>query len=305
MKPLKAPLLVLCAATICTTVVAAQRALPPSQLGIREAGVTTPLWRSDSAPASWSSAPLATRVHWRRAADGVSTGELLLAGTGEAWRTRLVVVRLDVTRLSFSLDTAWTRSTEPDWKIVRAPRDALFAMNAGQFRTAFPWGRVVFNGRQLFPPARGPLAMTFAVDSAGAVHWVLDGGPMPPGLAWAFQSYPVILRAREVPEALRAPDRGVDVAHRDARLAFGRLPDGSLLVALTRFEGLGKALASVPFGLTAPEMAAVMGALGATDAVLLDGGISAQLVAGQGAARISLSGWRAVPLAFIARARRR
>jgi hypothetical protein len=304
LKPLAAPLLVLCAATICATVVAAQRTLPPSQLGVREEGVTTPIWRSDASPTLWTSAPLAARVHWRRAADGVSTGELQLSGTGEAWRTRLVVVRLDVTRLSFSLDTAWTRSAAPNWKIARAPRDALFAMNAGQFRTAFPWGHVVLNGRQLFPPARGPLAMTLAVDSAGSVHWVHDGAPMPSGVAWAFQSYPVILREHEVPAALRAPDRGIDVAHRDARLALGLLPDGALLVALTRFEGLGKTLESVPFGLTAPEMAAVMGALGASDAVLLDGGISAQVVAGQGAARIALLGWRAVPLAFIAHARK-
>lgn len=266
--------------------------------------MTTPVWRSDSAPTSWTSAPLASRVRWRRAADGVSTGELQLSGTGEAWRTRLVVVRLEASRLSFSLDTAWTPDAEPNWKISRTPKDALFAMNAGQFRTAFPWGRVVLNGRQLFPPARGPLAMTFAVDSAGTVHWVDDGGEMPPHLAWAFQSYPVILRSREVPEALRAADRGLDVAHRDARLALGRLRDGSLIVALTRFEGLGKALESVPFGLTAPEMAAVMGALGASDAVLLDGGISAQLVAGQGADRVTLRGWRSVPLAFIARGRR-
>ena len=57
-------------------------------------------------------------------------------------------------------------------------------------------------------------------------------------------------------------------------------------------ERLGGMLKSIPFGLTVPEMSAVMGALGATDAVLLDGGISAQLVAGTGRLRIMMEGWR-------------
>jgi hypothetical protein len=281
---------------------AGQRALPFSRLALRDAGETRTFWRSDSAPATWGAAPLAVAVRWKRAAGGVETAELQLAGTGEAWRTRLVLVRLDVTQLSFALDTASTRDGHPAWKISRAPRNAVFAMNAGQFRTTFPWGQVVLGGRQVLPPERGPLAMTFAVDSSGAVHWRFDGDAVTPHVAWAFQSYPVILRGREVPAALRTSDGGLDVAHRDARLALGRLPDGSLLVALTRFEGLGPAFGSVPFGLSVPEMAAVMGALGTVDAVLLDGGISAQLVAGEGSTRIAMQGWRDVPLALIARA---
>lgn len=288
-------------ATIGSSVAAAQRTLPLSKLGLRDDRETRAFWRSDSAPVLWTAAPLANEVHWKRAARGVETGELQLAGTGEAWRTRLVLVRLDAAQLSFALDTASTHDGHPAWKIARAPRDAVFAMNAGQFRTTFPWGQVVLGGRQVLPPERGPLAMTFAVDSAGAVHWRFDGEAAPPHVAWAFQSYPVILRAREVPAALRTPDGGLDVAHRDARLALGRLADGSLLVALTRFEGLGGAFGSVPFGLSVPEMAAVMGGLGAVDAVLLDGGISAQLVAGEGAARIAMAGWRDVPLALVAR----
>jgi hypothetical protein len=92
----------------------------------------------------------------------------------------------------------------------------------------------------------------------------------------------------------------VDVAHRDARLALGLDPEGRLLIAMTRFDALGGALDRVPFGLTTPEMAAVMGAMGATDAVLLDGGISAQLLV-RDAAGIAHTwpGVRKVPLALI------
>jgi hypothetical protein len=60
----------------------------------------------------------------------------------------------------------------------------------------------------------------------------------------------------------------------------------------------------VPFGLTSAEMAAVMGALGCGQALLLDGGISGQLLVreAEGAAR-SWPGTRSVPLGLVGRAR--
>jgi hypothetical protein len=94
----------------------------------------------------------------------------------------------------------------------------------------------------------------------------------------------------------------------------GELRDGRLLVALTRFDApvaalpggarLGGVMARVPVGLTVPEAAALMGALGARRAVLLDGGLSAQLLvrAADGAER-RWDGLRAVPLGLVALAR--
>lgn len=240
---------------------------------------------------------------WQPVAAGVEAAELSLAGSGEAWRTRLVLVRLHPARLAFSLDTSWSAAGAPAWNVGRTPSDAVFAMNAGQFRSSIPWGQVVLHGRQHLPSERGPLAVTISVDSAGVVHWTRDGEPVPPGVAWAFQSFPVVLDDGEVPATLRESTPVLNVAHRDARLALGRLADGTLLVALTRFDGLGGLLETIPFGLTVPEMAAVMGSLGAMDAVLLDGGISAQLVAGAGTSRLKFEGWRDVPLALIARPR--
>jgi hypothetical protein len=70
---------------------------------------------------------------------------------------------------------------------------------------------------------------------------------------------------------------------------------------MTRFEGLGGALSNLPFGLTTPEMAAVMGALGTSRAVLLDGGISSQmLVREANGARRAWRGIRQVPLGLVA-----
>jgi hypothetical protein len=73
------------------------------------------------------------------------------------------------------------------------------------------------------------------------------------------------------------------------------------VLAMTRFDALGPDLGFVPFGLTTPEMAAVMGALGARDAVMLDGGISAQVLLRTGVAggEERWPGLRDVPLAMV------
>jgi hypothetical protein len=75
-----------------------------------------------------------------------------------------------------------------------------------------------------------------------------------------------------------------------------------ILVAMTRFDGLGSHLGFVPLGLTVPEMAAIMGGLGAVDAVMLDGGISAQMVIRDGGEIRRWPGMRKVPLALVAEA---
>ena len=122
------------------------------------------------------------------------------------------------------------------------------------------------------------------------------------GVVAAFQSYPTLLAADgEVPAALREPGRGIDVEHRDARLGMGALPDGRLLIVLTRFDALGESLGSIPFGPTIPEFAALMGALGARQAVALDGGISGQmLVRDEAGITHTWRGLRRVPMALVA-----
>ena len=274
--------------------------LPPSTLAVRTAGGWHRWWVAERAPVRWT-APVTSVISalsMRPASDGVEWGELTLTGSGEAWRTRLVVVRVDPGRIRFVLDTA-TRGSRPAWTIDRASARALFAVNAGQFGRSYPWGLVVLDGHVYLPGGSGPLVSTIAVDSSGAVSWG-DATLRTRGARWAFQSYPTLLRGGEVSTPLRSRDLGVDVEHRDARLAIGRTADGHLLFALTRFDALGAGLDFVPFGLTAPEMAAVMGALGARDAVLLDGGISAQMSLrhANGAVR-RWTGLRSVPLGLV------
>lgn len=282
---------------------------PGDALAVRDAAGWVAWWRSDRAPVRWrGEAPLASRVTWRAGSEGVEWGELQLRGASEAWRTRVVVVRIDPRRVDLSLATAF--DGDERWTVGRAGRGVALALNAGQFRGTLPWGWVVHEGRELLAPRYAPLAGAVVVDSSGAVRVVPPdsiAAEQARGTAReAFQSYPMLLRGGEVPLPLREPGHAVDLVHRDARLALGTLADGRLVIALTRFDALGGVLDRVPFGLTSAEMAAVMGALGCREALLLDGGVSGQLLIAQpdGAPRI-WAGVRRVPLGLVGRSGQR
>jgi Phosphodiester glycosidase len=291
-------------------------ALPASSLAVRVDGAWHTWWRSGAAPGRWTAADptLDGAVRWTRAADGVEVGELRLAGTGEAWRIRATLVRLTPVRVEFGLALPRTASgLFGRWSVDSMPADATLAFNAGQFARGEPWGWIVRDGVEVQPPDEAPLATAVMVDAAGTVRLL---GPAETaaaraagGARQAFQSYPTLLAGDgEVPAPLRAPERGVDVGHRDSRLALGILRDGRVLVLLTRFDALGDAtgaFARLPMGPTVPELAALMGALGCTRAVALDGGISGQLAVRDGAGRVrAWPGLRDVPLAVVVRRRR-
>lgn len=245
-------------------------------------------------------------VAWRAGAEGVEYGELQLAGSGEAWRTRVVVARLDPRRVTLSLAAAFAEDER--WTVADARAPAALAVNAGQFRGLLPWGWVVTGGRQLLSPQYAPLAGAVVVDRSGTVRIVSPdevAAEQRRGAAReAFQSYPMLLEDGAPPEPLVRPGLGVSVDHRDARLALGTLPDGRVVVALTRFDALGPRLGRLPFGFTAAEMAEVMRALGCREAILLDGGVSGQLMVREesGAVR-TWAGIRSVPLGLVARSK--
>jgi hypothetical protein len=275
-------------------------------LSLREGGTWRVWWRADQAPVRWEAADprVGRALALRRLADGVewATGEI--ACSAPAWRTRLVVARIDPARVTISLAMELSAQTgEPAWSIDRAPESALLAVNAGQFVSSMPWGWVVMDGRQRLSPGAGPLSSALAIDSAGTAAWIAGEAldPPPGGTRTAFQSYPTLLVDGVVPVPLRAPGAGVDFHHRDARLAIGGTRDGRLIVVMTRFAGLGALAERVPLGPTTPEMAAIMGALGARDAVMLDGGISAQMVLRDpdSGRRRRWPGMRKVPMALI------
>ncbi|HRP06975.1 MAG TPA: phosphodiester glycosidase family protein [Gemmatimonadales bacterium] len=267
-------------------------------------------WQSDRAPDTWTAPHPAVNaaLAWRRVGDGVEWSELRLAGDGISLRVRVIAVRIDPARVRLRLESSWTGSGRPDWSVERADDSALVSFNAGQFSHGTPWGWVVSRGRQLQSPGRGPLSVGVAVDSSGSLRWIhpeqLTDHLNRRGVVEGFQSYPRLLDHGRVPEPLRLEGSGVDLRHRDARLALGQGADGAILVALTRYDGIGGVLDFVPFGLTTPEMAAVMGAIGARDAVMLDGGISSQLLIRDGAEVHRWRGLRGVPVGLVVTARK-
>lgn len=281
----------------------------PSSLAVERGGMWYEWWRADRAPRQWFGEldAVTGAVVWTSAAAGVEWGTFRVSGGGEAWRLRVIVARIDPARVRFSLvGTHEPAGRGRGWTIGDAPDAALVAFNAGQFSDDGPWGWVVRAGREVRAPGYGPLAPAVVIDSAGRVRLVpadsVSGVRGDARIVTAFQSYPAVLvRNGELPPHLFEDGRGVNLRHRDARLALGLLRDGRILVVMTRFEALGGALSSLPFGLTTPEMAAVMGALGASRAVLLDGGISSQLmVREQGGAVRAWRGLRQVPLGLVA-----
>lgn len=282
-----------------------------------QAPARPPWWAPDSQPARWraTDAALAATLRWRDAAPGVAWTELPVRAAGEGARTRVVLVRLDPARVRLALDTLAPERRTRDgarvrtarWTLDAAPRAALVAVNAGQFAEDLfgerPFGWTVLGGREWQAPGQGALASAVVVDTAGRVRIEPPSALASPargaGVAWAFQSYPSLLDGDgAVPALLRAGD-AIDRTHRDARLAIGTLRDGRVLLALTRFDALGPALGAIPLGLTVPETAALMGALGCDRAVMLDGGISAQLLVRDRGTVRRWRGWRAVPMGLV------
>lgn len=249
-------------------------------------------------------AQLRGRVRWRPGQPGVEWATVPFSGPGEAHSLTLVLARIDPRALSFHL--VWDMAGDrPAWTVDRAG-DAGVAFNAGMFVEQLPWGWVVTSGREQLPPGHGPLSSALVGLTDGRLVWI-DGDDVSAwrgrkDVSFAFQSYPTLLTGvGGVPAALR--DGEINVTHRDARLALGLDREGRLVIALTRFDNAIPGTDRLPFGLTVPEMAAVMGSLGTQHAMLLDGGISAQLAVTDAAGHtIQWKGLRKVPLALVASA---
>ena len=247
---------------------------------------------------------LALSGAWLLASPGVWQTEMVVPQQSALVPVQAIVVRLDPSHVRFALDrSSKDYGMVPDWTVERMPPAALVAFNAGQFAGGAPWGWFVRDGVEVQPAGAGPLSMAFVVNKAGAVS--LNGPDEVPAArrdaVQAFQSYPALLIGDgRIPAQLQASGRGVDLAHRDSRLAIGILRDGSIVVALTRTDLLGRGGETLPWGPTVPEMAAFMKSLGCVRAMLLDGGLSGQLAIRGPQGVSSWKNWRPVPLGLMA-----
>lgn len=218
---------------------------------------------------------------------------------------RIIAVDVDPARIALSLDLARHGNELLPWSLDAAPAEALLALNAGQFTDEGPWGWVVHHGREWQQPGNGPLSGAFVVDSSGRVHIAparaIDSLRATGRIREALQSFPLVLERGRPPRVLCDPTMALDRAHRDIRLALGVRADGHVVIALSRYDGVGQFAERLPIGPTTMEMAEVMRRLGAVDALMLDGGLSAQLLLRDGAVTHRWDGLRRVPLALVGR----
>jgi hypothetical protein len=249
------------------------------------------------------SAILSLEAVWHPVRSGVWLSETIMSQSGPLSAVRAVAVRIGPPLHGFQLVSPVGRDgSRGIWTIDSIPEDAIVALNAGQFSSGIPWGWVVQNGNEIKPPGSGALAMALVSDSAGIVSLVTNTeiSLYRGKVVNAFQSYPALIVDGEIPQELRAPGRGVDLKHRDSRLAVCVMDDKSIVIVLTRFGGLGAAGSTLPWGPTVPEIAEHMQSLGCHRAMLLDGGISSQLTVrnNDGSLR-RWPNWRPVPLAMV------
>jgi hypothetical protein len=243
-------------------------------------------------------------VAWR--GDGVQTAELSVRLGPHGVRNRVLAVRFDPTKTRLALDIARDGDGIAPWSIAQAPTDARIAFNAGQFTDDGPWGWVVHRGREWQAPGTGSLAGALVTDSTGRAT-VIDASEVATWRASgrvreAVQSYPMLLSSSGAPPAALCDAEGsLDLTHRDSRLAIGSMPNGNVIVVLTRFEAPGGIPTRWPIGPTTPEMAELMRRLGAQRALMLDGGLSSQMLVRNSAGAVSWPGVRRVPLALVAR----
>jgi hypothetical protein len=248
---------------------------------------------------------LARALAWRTLQPGLASALVDLRAGTMGTPVQAIIVRVEPSRFRFALQhRTEANGMTGTWTIDSAGPGVAMAMNAGQFKETGPWGWLVLHGEERRAPLRAPLGIGIRIDTAGRVRWV------PPGrepahrddraTAFAFQSFPLLFHDRRVPAVLR--DRSLlDLTHRDARLVMAEDGDGVLLFVLTRYTGLGPTGERIPIGLTTPEAIALAAALGARHAVMLDGGISAQLLLRDAAGgETRWRGLRKVPLALVA-----
>jgi hypothetical protein len=177
-------------------------------------------------------------LFWNAVRPGVWQSEMKMATTGPLAKVRVVAIRLDPSRLDFSLDTATSDyGMRGAWTIDALPPACVLAFIAGQFTGGYPWGWLVRDGVVSRKPGLGTLAMAFVLDSRTVSSRLTSYRPCAGMCAW-LSIVPVAAGCDGREPWEPAARAGINLNHRDSRLALGILDDGSLVVALTRFAGL-------------------------------------------------------------------
>jgi len=240
-------------------------------------------------------------IHWEDQDAGLRAGSFEVRVSRGVLVNSVAIVEVDPAHYRFSLAAApgFAPRTADAWM---SDTGVVAALNTGLFRkTGAPQGVVILDGAR-----SGRLAEW--LDAAVAVE---DGrlrlvSPAAlaslGGQASGFHVLPWLVRGSRVALGVTSGLR-LSRTHRDRRLTLCLGSDGLVRLLLSNFEVFGQPAGTIPVGLTIPEQAAIAAAAGCTDAVALDGGISAQLVIRFARRLRRMPGWREVPLMMLIRRR--
>lgn len=274
---------------------------PPAPLQIRADGQWL-TWRRFTPGDSASLDSLLPRaITWIEQQAGLRLGTFEIRTEGRPWENSVALLELDPTHYRFELDAAanWERRLVAEWM-----RDSsiVAAMNTGLFRDdGTPFGLVVIGGTRRNPPTGWLDALVSIEHGTPRLHDVRREASADSGW-FAFQTLPWLVRGGRVVFSVSSGAR-MSRTHRDRRLTLCLGADRFVRILLSNFEAFGRNVGVIPIGLTIPEQATIAGAMGCTDAVALDGGISAQLFVRGTRTLHRMPGWRKVPLVMLVRRR--
>lgn len=198
-------------------------------------------------------------VHWRGGDSILRWGEWRVVVGPSRLPVRVLVAAILPGAVALQVDSVRTGSTR---------------RNVDQ-RGGFPYG--------------GEVAGQWTIDDAPLSARLAVGTSLPSALEASTTSVDQLMAKLPLTSQLLS-ERGAVDAHicgqralrepgtRDRRLAIGTRSDGSALFVLAHFDGVGDASASAPLGVSLPELASIMRALGAQRASVLATGASAQLM---------------------------
>ena len=282
-------------------ILAAIQAVRPPALDLKVGGDWVP-WRAYAPGTPAAADPLLARaVRWEDARPGLRVGSFEVRVSGGLLVNSVAVVEIDPARYRFGLAAASgfaTRAADAwmaDTGVVAAVNTGLFLpdgtpqglllVDGARYGRRVAWldaAVVIADGR---PRLVGPAALdtvTGPVSAFQVVPWLVRGGRAVLGVSSGLR----LLRT-----------------HRDRRLTLCLGSDGLVRLMLSNFEVFGANAGTIPVGLTIPEQALIAAAAGCTDAVALDGGISAQLAVRLPQRVRRMPGWREVPVMMLIRPR--
>lgn len=242
---------------------------------------------------------VARAVVWNDSVPGMRIGSFTVRATTRRLTNSIGIVELDASAWRFSLTLAAGAARRTAENVLDANAAFHVAVNTGLFDGAgVPLGLVRVDGVQHHAVQRWLESVVAIEDGALHITDVAGAARIPAG-ASAFQTLPTLIRDGRVVYGGSSSAR-LSRTHRDRRLALCLTNDGRVRLVLSSFEVFGASAGPIPIGITLPEQAAVVAALGCHDAVALDGGISAQVAARIGERLVRMPGWRRVPLILVA-----